>query len=83
MLGSCHYGVTAAPPAAVRFVACQLGVDPGMLAGYGSRAQTRTGHVRQVKAHVGFRSATAADPNRSFRRAIGPSLWVVASTPQP
>jgi len=61
MLGFCPDDVTAAPPSAVRFVARQLGVDPGALDGYGSRARTRTGHVNQVKAHLGFCSATNAD----------------------
>jgi hypothetical protein len=32
-----------------------------VLDGYGSRAQTRTDHVNQVKAHLGFCSATNAD----------------------
>jgi hypothetical protein len=34
---------------------------PGVLEGYGARAQTRTDHVNQVKAYLGFRSATADD----------------------
>jgi len=61
MLGFCPDDVTTAPPSAVRFLARQLGVDPGVLDGYGSRAQTRTDHVNQVKAHLGFCSATNAD----------------------
>ena len=61
MLGFCPDDVTTAPPSAVRFVARQLGVDPGVLDGYGSRAQTRTGHVNQVKARLGFCPATNAD----------------------
>jgi len=61
MLGFCPDDVTTAPPAAVRFVARQLEVDPDVLDGYGLRAQTRTDHVSQVKAHLGFRSATAGD----------------------
>jgi len=61
MLGFCPDDVTTAPPSAVRFVARQLGVDPGVLDGYGSRAQTRTDHVNQVKAHLGFCSATNTD----------------------
>jgi hypothetical protein len=32
-----------------------------VLDGYGSRAQTRTDHVNQVKAHLGFCPATNAD----------------------
>lgn len=61
MLGFCPDDVTTAPAVAVRFVARQLGVDPGVLTGYGKRAQTRTDHVNQVKAFLGFHSPTAAD----------------------
>ncbi len=61
MLGFCPDDVTTAPAVAVRFVARQLGVDPAVLAGYGERAQTRTDHVNQVKAYLGFRSPTTAD----------------------
>jgi Domain of unknown function (DUF4158) len=61
MLGFCPDDVTTAPAVAVRFVARQLGVDPEVLTGYGKRAQTRTDHVNQVKAFLGFRSPTAAD----------------------
>jgi hypothetical protein len=61
VLGFCPDDVTTVPVVVVRFVARQLGVDPGVLAGYGQRAQTRTEHVNQVKAYLGFRSPTAAD----------------------
>ena len=61
MLGFCPDELTTAPPEAVRFVARQLGIDPSVLDGYGMRSQTRTDHVNQVKAHLGFRSVTAAD----------------------
>jgi hypothetical protein len=61
MLGFCPEDATMAPAVAVRFVARQLGVDPGVLTSYGKRAQTRTDHVNQVKAFLGFRSPTAAD----------------------
>ena len=47
MLGFCPDDVTTAPAEAVRFVGRQLGVDPGVLDGYGERAQTRTDHVNQ------------------------------------
>jgi hypothetical protein len=61
MLGFCPDDVTTAPVNAVGFVARQLGVDPSVLAGYGTRPQTRTDHVSQVKDHLGFRSAAAID----------------------
>jgi hypothetical protein len=60
MLGFCLDDVTTVSAVAVWFVARQLGVDPGVLAGYGKRAQTRTDHVNQVKALLGFRSPTSA-----------------------
>jgi hypothetical protein len=75
MLGFCPDDVTTAPPSAVRFVARQLGVDPGVLDGYGSRAQTRTDHVNQVKAHLGFCPATPCRiwrERRLFRACVGP-----------
>ena len=40
-----------------------------MLEGYGSRAQTRTDHVNQVKAHLGFCSATNAEDARDWLAA--------------
>jgi hypothetical protein len=46
MLGFFPDDVTTASAVAVRFVARQLGVDPGVLAGYGERTQTRTDHVK-------------------------------------
>jgi TnpA family transposase len=45
----------------VGFVARQLRVDPGVLAGYGVRPQTRTDHVNQVRVTWGSRSTTAND----------------------
>ena len=40
--------VSAAPAVAVQRLADQLGVDAGVLAGYGEREQTRTHHLRLV-----------------------------------
>jgi hypothetical protein len=67
MLGFCPDDVTNAPAGAVSFLAQQLGVDPGALAGYGVRAQTRTDHEAQVRRHLGFRVAAEADL-RELRR---------------
>jgi len=67
MLGFCPDDVTNAPAGAVSFLAQQLGVDPGALAGYGERAQTRTDHEAQVRRHLGFRVAGEADL-RELRR---------------
>jgi TnpA family transposase len=61
MLGFCPDDVTRAPSAAVRVLARQLDLDPGVVRSYGERAQTRTDHLAQVKAYLGFRSATPDD----------------------
>ena len=61
MLGFCPDDVTTAPAEAVRFAARQLGVDPGVLGGYGVRRQARTDHVTQVKSYLGFASPTAIE----------------------
>ena len=49
--------VTAAPAAAVRRLAERLRVDPGVLAGYGRRGQTRTDHLRLVAGYLGWHQA--------------------------
>ena len=53
MLGFCPDDMTTVPAVAVRFLARQLDVDPGVLASYGVRAQTRTDHLAQAKAYLG------------------------------
>lgn len=35
----------------------RLVVDPGVLAGYGDREQTRTDHLREVMSYAGWRTA--------------------------
>ncbi len=49
------------PPTMVEFVARQLGVDPGVLAEYGARAQTRSDHLQVIQGHLGYRKAGPAD----------------------
>ena len=51
----------SAPPAAIGHLAKQLGVAPRCLAKYGERSQTRTGHLQEVLAHLGFRKARPSD----------------------
>ena len=51
----------SAPPAAVGHLAEQLGVAPRCLARYGERSQTRTSHLQEVLAHLGFRKARPGD----------------------
>ncbi|MBV9280755.1 MAG: Tn3 family transposase [Chloroflexi bacterium] len=60
-LGFCPDDLTA-PPAAVRaFLEQQLGLLPDMAPIYGQRAQTRTDHLQEIHAYLGFRDATPAD----------------------
>lgn len=47
--------VSAAPAAAVARLSERLGIPVGELRGYGSREQTRTGHLREVAAYLGWR----------------------------
>jgi hypothetical protein len=42
---------------AVARLASKLGLDSGVLAGYGDREQTRTDHLREVMSYAGWRSA--------------------------
>jgi Domain of unknown function (DUF4158) len=61
-LGFVPDDLTAAPPAAVRRLAGQLGVGPGVLAGYGGwQERTRTEHLREVLGRLGWRTAGPAD----------------------
>ena len=59
-LGFCPDDLNTAPQTVVAFVAKQLDVDPGEIARYGRRGQTRTEHLRQIRCHLGFRKATAS-----------------------
>ena len=54
-LGFVPDDVTAAPAAAVARLSEKLGIPVGELRGYGSREQTRTGHLREVIAYLGWR----------------------------
>jgi Domain of unknown function (DUF4158) len=56
-LGFVPDDVAAAPSVVVARLASQLGLDPGELAGYGDREQTRTDHLREVMSYAGWRTA--------------------------
>ncbi len=56
-LGFVPDDVRSAPPVAVARIAARLDVDPGALAGYGGRDQTRTDHLRLVAEHLGWSPA--------------------------
>jgi TnpA family transposase len=60
-LGFAPDDLSTAPWDAVVYVAQQLAVAPDALATYGRRIPTRTLHLQQVQAHLGFRAATPLD----------------------
>jgi uncharacterized protein DUF4158 len=49
--------VRGAPPVAVARLAGRLGIDPGVLARYGERQQTRTDHLRLVTDYLSWKTA--------------------------
>jgi TnpA family transposase len=55
-LGFVPDDVAAAPAAVVARLSEKLGIPVGALRGYGSREQTRTGHLREVAAYLGWRT---------------------------
>ena len=48
--------VAAAPAVVVARLSESLGIPVGALRGYGAREQTRTGHLREVAAYLGWHS---------------------------
>lgn len=60
-LGFCPDEMTTAPTEVVSYVAQQLGVKAEVLTTYGTRVQTRTQHLREVMAYLGYRDATEED----------------------
>ncbi|PZS32925.1 MAG: Tn3 family transposase [Pseudonocardiales bacterium] len=57
-LGFVPTDVASAPPAAVARLAERLRVDPGVLAGYGQRDQTRSEHLRLVMRYLSWNPAS-------------------------
>ena len=60
-LGFVPDDLSTAPLAAVHFIAGQLELAPAAMQQYGRRIHTRTEHLLQVQAYLGFRKATSAD----------------------
>lgn len=54
-LGFCPDDVNRTPASLVSYLAQQLKVEVGVLASYGSRLQTRSQHVREIQAYLGYR----------------------------
>jgi Domain of unknown function (DUF4158)/Tn3 transposase DDE domain len=59
-LGFVPDDVPSAPAAAVARLSDRLGIPLGELRGYGARGQTRTDHLREVAAYLGWRQVDAA-----------------------
>ena len=49
------------PPAVIDYLAQQLGTTPEIFAAYGDRPHTRTDHLQEVTAYLGFRKARPGD----------------------
>src|SRR5262245_5924602 len=60
-LGFAPDDLRTAPQQAVVYVARQLGIPPEALAAYGRRIPTRTMHLQQIQAYLGFRKALPLD----------------------
>lgn len=60
-LGFAPDDLETAPREAIVYVARQLGIPPEALAAYGRRIPTRTTHLQQVQAYLGFRKALPLD----------------------
>lgn len=56
-LGFVPAELTTAPTSVITFLARQLGVETDVLTAYGQRAQTRSDHLQEIQAHLGFRKA--------------------------
>jgi len=56
-MGFCPDDLMTTPPSVVKYVASQLGINPQEIMRYGQREQTRTDHVKNVEAYLGFRRA--------------------------
>lgn len=62
-LGFSPDNMDTAPPSVVAFVGRQVGVEPDALAAYGDRPQTRSEHLLEIMAYLGFRRVSADDLN--------------------
>jgi hypothetical protein len=61
LLGFAPDDLSTAPARAIAYLALQLGVPTLALAQYGDREHTRTDHLREIEAYLGFRDARPAD----------------------
>ncbi|MGH9761939.1 MAG: Tn3 family transposase, partial [Blastocatellia bacterium] len=49
-----------APPVVIEFLAPQLSVSPKSIEAYGERPQTRTDHLQEIEAYLGYRKMDAS-----------------------
>src|SRR6266567_6230820 len=61
LLGFAPDDLSTAPARAVAYLALQLSVPTSTLVQYGDREHTRTDHLRETKAFLGFRDARPTD----------------------
>ena len=73
-LGYVPDDVAAAPAAVVARLSEKLGIPVGELRGYGAREQTRTGHLREVAAYLGWRRLTSR-AGRTWRSSCSRGRW--------
>src|SRR5205809_3673513 len=60
-LGFAPDDLSTTPEEVVLYVARQLDVPAAAIHAYGQRIKTRTAHLQQVQAYLGFRTATPLD----------------------
>lgn len=73
-LGFCPDDVRTAPHSLVAYVAQQLGVKSEVLADYGTRLQTRSQHVRDIMAYLGYRDVTLEELKTLGEWLVGRAL---------
>ncbi|MFQ5344184.1 MAG: DUF4158 domain-containing protein, partial [Anaerolineae bacterium] len=73
-LGFCPDDLTTTPTAVVDYLASQLDLAPDALAAYGTRAQARTDHLREIRTHLHFRTAASDDLNALQAWLVGRAL---------
>lgn len=66
-LGFVPTDLSQVPSPVIKFLARQLPASPAILHAYGERSQTRTGHLQEIEAHLGFHKASAIEKNEIER----------------
>lgn len=66
-LGFVPADLSQVPSPVIKFLARQLPASPTILHVYGERSQTRTGHLQEIEAHLGFHKASAIEKSEIER----------------